>query len=237
MNFLFFIFATIAGGIVSVKLYNYYLIKRNSRVASKAGAIAGGIFVFILSFIIFRSVFDTAWTGVIFIILCLLVLPGILNPQLLSQQKFKNNIKPVTRKQLIGFFGVATFILMIIGSEKPTESPNTLATTPVETTEIDNSPVMLQSVAPEQTTSIENTDSSLPDEDVSVEPTVATGEEIAEDDDSATIFEDSDNQDCSGLPTRCSDMRDCAQAERALACGNSRLDRDDDGIPCESICG
>lgn len=230
MNFLFFIFSAIASGIASVKLYNYYLIKRNSRAASKGGAIAGGIFVFILSFIIFRSVFDTVWTSVIFIILCVFLLPGILDPQLLSKQNLKNNIKPLSRKQLISFFGVATFILMIIGSEKSTESPNTLATTPVETTKIDNSPVMLQSVAPEQTTSIENTDSSLPDEDVSLEPTVATGEEIAEDDDSATIFEDSDDEDCSGLPTRCSDMRDCAQAEQALACGNSRLDRDDDGV-------
>lgn len=42
--------------------------------------------------------------------------------------------------------------------------------------------------------------------------------------------------DCSGLPRTCGKMANCAQAKKALACGNGRLDRDNDGIPCESIC-
>lgn len=44
------------------------------------------------------------------------------------------------------------------------------------------------------------------------------------------------NDDCSGLPRTCGAMANCAQAKKALACGNGRLDRDNDGIPCESIC-
>lgn len=44
------------------------------------------------------------------------------------------------------------------------------------------------------------------------------------------------NQDCSGLPRTCGQMSSCAQAQKALQCGNSRLDRDNDGVPCESIC-
>lgn len=42
--------------------------------------------------------------------------------------------------------------------------------------------------------------------------------------------------DCSGLPRTCGKMANCAQARKALACGNGKLDRDNDGIPCESIC-
>lgn len=42
--------------------------------------------------------------------------------------------------------------------------------------------------------------------------------------------------DCSGLPRTCGQMANCAQARKALACGNGKLDRDNDGIPCESIC-
>lgn len=44
------------------------------------------------------------------------------------------------------------------------------------------------------------------------------------------------NQDCSGLPRKCGQMSSCAQAQKALQCGNGRLDRDNDGVPCESIC-
>jgi len=44
------------------------------------------------------------------------------------------------------------------------------------------------------------------------------------------------NQDCSGLPRKCGQMSSCEQAQKALQCGNGRLDRDNDGVPCESIC-
>jgi len=50
------------------------------------------------------------------------------------------------------------------------------------------------------------------------------------------IADVSNNNSCSGLPRTCSKMANCAQAKKALACGNSRLDRDNDGVPCESIC-
>jgi hypothetical protein len=41
---------------------------------------------------------------------------------------------------------------------------------------------------------------------------------------------------CTGKST-CGQMTTCAEAEFYLKqCGKSRLDRDHDGIPCESIC-
>lgn len=41
---------------------------------------------------------------------------------------------------------------------------------------------------------------------------------------------------CKGLPRVCGQMVSCEQAKQALKCGNTRLDRDKDGVPCESIC-
>lgn len=41
---------------------------------------------------------------------------------------------------------------------------------------------------------------------------------------------------CKGLPSTCGQMANCTQAKLALECGNKRLDRDKDGVPCESIC-
>lgn len=35
----------------------------------------------------------------------------------------------------------------------------------------------------------------------------------------------------SNLPTRCVDIADCADAQRASHCGMIRLDRDHDGVP------
>ena len=41
---------------------------------------------------------------------------------------------------------------------------------------------------------------------------------------------------CSNLPTRCADIADCADAQRALRCGMTRLDRDNDGVACDTRC-
>ncbi len=41
---------------------------------------------------------------------------------------------------------------------------------------------------------------------------------------------------CKGLPRVCTQMVSCEQAKLALKCGNTKLDRDKDGVPCESIC-
>ncbi len=35
----------------------------------------------------------------------------------------------------------------------------------------------------------------------------------------------------------CSSFQTCAQAVASMKAGNSKLDRDKDGIPCESLCG
>lgn len=41
---------------------------------------------------------------------------------------------------------------------------------------------------------------------------------------------------CANLPRTCGQMVSCDQAKLALKCGNTKLDRDKDGVPCESIC-
>ena len=44
--------------------------------------------------------------------------------------------------------------------------------------------------------------------------------------------------DCNDGKRTCKDMDSCADAVRHLEqCGMTKLDRDGDGIPCESICG
>lgn len=43
---------------------------------------------------------------------------------------------------------------------------------------------------------------------------------------------------CSDVARKCSEMSSCEEAEFALEhCGRAKLDRDDDGIPCENVCG
>lgn len=41
---------------------------------------------------------------------------------------------------------------------------------------------------------------------------------------------------CKNLPRTCKEMVSCEQAKQALKCGNTKLDRDKDGVPYESIC-
>ena len=41
----------------------------------------------------------------------------------------------------------------------------------------------------------------------------------------------------SALAQNCSSFQNCAQAVASYKSGNGKLDRDKDGIPCESICG
>ncbi len=41
---------------------------------------------------------------------------------------------------------------------------------------------------------------------------------------------------CKGLPRVCTHMVSCEQAKQVLKCGNAKLDRDKDGVTCESIC-
>lgn len=43
-------------------------------------------------------------------------------------------------------------------------------------------------------------------------------------------------ESCSNLPPRCADIADCADAQRALRCGMTRLDRDNDGVACDKDC-
>ena len=40
-----------------------------------------------------------------------------------------------------------------------------------------------------------------------------------------------------GIAQNCKTFTSCEQAVRSYQSGNSKLDRDKDGIPCESLCG
>ena len=40
-----------------------------------------------------------------------------------------------------------------------------------------------------------------------------------------------------GIAQTCKTFTSCEQAVRSYQSGNSKLDRDKDGIPCESLCG
>ncbi|WP_394213780.1 excalibur calcium-binding domain-containing protein [Psychrobacter piscatorii] len=50
------------------------------------------------------------------------------------------------------------------------------------------------------------------------------------------FVKDAGGAQCKSLPSTCGQMANCEQAKQALECGNKRLDRDKDGVPCESIC-
>ena len=39
------------------------------------------------------------------------------------------------------------------------------------------------------------------------------------------------------MAQNCSSFKNCKEAVASYQSGNSKLDRDKDGIPCESICG
>jgi len=39
------------------------------------------------------------------------------------------------------------------------------------------------------------------------------------------------------LAQNCSSFQNCAHAVASYKAGNSKLDRDKDGIPCEKLCG
>jgi hypothetical protein len=39
------------------------------------------------------------------------------------------------------------------------------------------------------------------------------------------------------LAQSCASFQTCAQAVASMKAGNSKLDKDKDGIPCESLCG
>ena len=41
----------------------------------------------------------------------------------------------------------------------------------------------------------------------------------------------------SAMAQNCSSFKSCKEAVASYQSGNSKLDRDKDGIPCESICG
>ena len=50
------------------------------------------------------------------------------------------------------------------------------------------------------------------------------------------VKSDGSGNQCKNLPKTCGQMVSCEQAKLALKCGNTKLDRDKDGVPCESIC-
>ena len=54
----------------------------------------------------------------------------------------------------------------------------------------------------------------------------------------AAIFPAQAESDCNDGKRTCKDMDSCSDARFHLEqCGMTKLDRDGDGVPCESICG
>jgi hypothetical protein len=53
---------------------------------------------------------------------------------------------------------------------------------------------------------------------------------------SGTVFRSADTSGSCGGATKCDQMTSCEQARACLAAGLRRLDGDNDGVPCESIC-
>lgn len=91
-----------------------------------------------------------------------------------------------------------------------------------------------QALLNQQNDKIENTDISEPELKTNGSEVVKVAVEPKPE--PVKLAEIPRNDDCSGLPRTCGAMANCAQAKKALACGNSKLDKDSDGIPCESIC-
>lgn len=52
----------------------------------------------------------------------------------------------------------------------------------------------------------------------------------------AGIFQNKQKYTCSNVSTYCYEMSSCQEALVAYKCGNYRLDRDNDGIPCDKLC-
>lgn len=91
-----------------------------------------------------------------------------------------------------------------------------------------------QALSNQQNDKIENTDISEPEIKTNGSEVVKVAVEPKPE--PVKLAEIPRNDDCSGLPRTCGAMANCAQAKKALVCGNGKLDRDNDGIPCESIC-
>lgn len=53
----------------------------------------------------------------------------------------------------------------------------------------------------------------------------------------SSIYDKEYSDVCGNLPLYCYQMTSCSQAIEAFECGNYDLDGDEDGMPCESICG
>lgn len=243
MKFILFVLASYFGWCCGKKIYHYWVSKGYWKIVSVIGAICFGFLIASFSFAFSVLIFETTWTAVVFIIACLITWIGFNDPSLL---RFSATGRLWTKKQLGVSLSILAFVLAMFGMDTSTEavdSSNTPLPVVAQNTEkpIDddlnqdnpfndeNASTTVEANQVVSTTSQEpNLENNLVNEP---EPVVEPEEE------EVTVFREEDNNSCGGLPSRCTEMRDCKQAYQALECGNYKLDRDDDGIPCESICG
>lgn len=244
MNFILFFLSVMLGWFGGQKAYHYWLSKRYWKILSKLGAVSVGFFITIFAFSFLTQIFNTMLTAILFIFVSLFTWVGFKYPHLL---RLKPSGRLLTRTQLSSFFGVSTFLLAVFGSTPVTDTNNVSSSNvpqPVVTQNINKTVENDHS----QDNPFNDGNASLTVENSQVasmtqkEPSAgvnvaAEPQPIVDSEEETTVFHEQDNNSCGGLPSRCTEMRDCKQAYQALECGNSRLDRDDDGIPCESICG
>lgn len=184
-------------------------------------------------------------TGLVFIIGSILLLPPI-------KRILINKVPKLSRGRLTLLGSVIIFgtLMTVSPSEGPVEvsqsttnidnTPKTVAEPVVETK---SEPPPAEKLLPvESKSSTEDTNIDNPFGDTNSAPIALMEQPKPEPEPEPEVKPEpvqtstTSNQDCSGLPRKCGQMSSCAQAQKALQCGNGRLDRDNDGVPCESIC-
>lgn len=184
-------------------------------------------------------------TGLVFIIGSILLLPPI-------KRILINKVPKLSRGKLTLLGSVIIFgtLMTVSPSEEPVEASqsttnidNMSKTVAEPVVETKSEPPPAEKLLPVESKSLaENTNIDNPFGDTNSAPIALIEQPKPEPEPEPKIKPEpvqtstASNQDCSGLPRKCGQMSSCAQAQKALQCGNGRLDRDNDGVPCESIC-
>ena len=196
-----------------------------------------GIFFILIALVVFTK--DGFLIGILILFSAISLLPPVRN--IILSKIPRIDVWRLTTFSIILTIGSVIVSFVTVGEHEDfvqtTEtSSNILLDDPVVSAQTNNNISEPDIQEPQMLISPENNDS----EDISQtesnvilteEETIPIVDEVLEPEDTST------NDDCSGMYRTCGEMDSCEQAYRALECGNGKLDRDNDGIPCESICG
>lgn len=182
-------------------------------------------------------------TGLVFIIGSILLLPPIKHTLINKMPKLSRG-----KLTLLGSVIIFGTLMTVSPSEEPVEASqsttninNTSKTVAEPVVETKSEPLPAEKLLPVESKSLaEDTNIDNPFGDTNSAPIALMEQPQPEPEPEIkpepVQISTPSNQDCSGLPRKCGQMSSCAQAQKALQCGNGRLDRDNDGVPCESIC-